>query len=115
MISVERGGISTRIVMTAFSIDRIFIYPVKSLGGMETSLAQISASGSLVGDREWIVTRPDGSLLWQGDIPRMTLLSARLDEADLIVKGHDGSVLRLPREKPGAPVTVPPPASGGPN
>ena len=83
--------------MTSFRIDQIFIYPVKSLAGMAVAAAEITSSGSLRGDREWIVTRPDGSLLWQGDIPRMALLSARLDGGRLVLRGHDG----LPGPQPG--------------
>lgn len=78
--------------MTVFGIEQLFIYPVRSLGGMAVSEARITASGSLQGDREWIVTRPDGSLVWQGDIPRMALLSARLDGTSLILKGNDGTI-----------------------
>ncbi|SDH11217.1 MOSC domain-containing protein [Pelagibacterium luteolum] len=92
--------------MTTFSIQDIFIYPVKSLGGMAIDEAEITSSGSLVGDREWVVTRPDGSALWQGDIPRMTLLSARLEGADLVLRGHDGSVRTQPRDAIGPHVTV---------
>lgn len=83
--------------MTTFRIEQIFIYPVKSLAGMAVPEAEITTSGSLRGDREWIVTRPDGSLLWQGDIPRMTLLSARLEAGSLVLTSHDG----LPGPRPG--------------
>ncbi|RYG57676.1 MAG: MOSC domain-containing protein [Alphaproteobacteria bacterium] len=78
--------------MTPFRIEQLFIYPVRSLGGMAVSEARVSAGGSLGGDREWIVTSPDGGLIWQGDIPRMTLLSARLDGTSLVLHGHDGTI-----------------------
>lgn len=92
--------------MTTFIIESILIYPVKSLGGMAVDDAKITASGSLVGDREWVVTRPDGSALWQGDIPRMTLLSACLEGGDLVLRGHDGSVGPRPRDEIGSHVRV---------
>lgn len=92
--------------MSQFVIEQIIIYPVKSLGGMAVSEATITGSGSLLGDREWIVTRPDGNLLWQGDIPRMTLLSAALDAGNLVLKGHDGSIGPQPMDAPGPYVTV---------
>lgn len=78
--------------MTTFRIKQIFIYPVKSLGGMTVQNANITTSGSLRGDREWIVTRPNGNMLWQGDLPRMALLSASLDGDGLVMRGHDGSL-----------------------
>ena len=88
--------------MAAFSIARLFIYPVKSLGGVAVDRAEITPSGSLRGDREWIVARPDGQMLWQGDIPRMTLLQTRLDAERLEISGPDGAVLRLDRAHGGA-------------
>lgn len=78
--------------MPAFRIEGLLIYPVRSLGGMRVSSGQITTSGSLHGDREWIVVRPDGSLLWQGDIPRITLLSARLDYGELVLSGPNGDI-----------------------
>ena len=78
--------------MAKFRIDQLQIYPVRSIGGMSVPRAQITPAGSLAGDREWVVVRPDGSLIWQGDIPRMTLLSARLEDGALILMGHDGHI-----------------------
>ena len=92
--------------MTSFRIEQIFIYPVKSLGGMAVPHAEITPSGSLRGDREWIVTRPDGNLLWQGDIPRMTLLSARLDGDNLVLGSNDGLRGPQPMDVPGQRVMV---------
>ncbi|GHA34923.1 MOSC domain-containing protein [Devosia pacifica] len=90
--------------MSRFSIEQIFIYPVKSLGGMAVSRAEITSSGSLRGDREWIVTRPNGTMLWQGDIPHMTLLSAQLENGRLIIVDRDGEF--SPRAEEGGGVTV---------
>ena len=92
--------------MSTFRIDQISIYPVKSLAGMAVPEAEITPSGSLRGDREWIVTRPDGSLLWQGDIPRMALLSARLDGGSLVLRDHDGTFGPLPVDASDTPVIV---------
>jgi uncharacterized protein len=92
--------------MTKFRIDQLLIYPVRSLGGMSVSHTQITAGGSLVGDREWVVVRPDGSLIWQGDIPRMTLLSARLDNGALILIGHDGQIGPDAKDDPDGQTTV---------
>lgn len=92
--------------MTTFRVDQIFIYPVKSLAGMAVCDAEITTSGSLRGDREWIVTRPDGSMLWQGDIPRMALLSARLDAGSLTLRGQDGLLGPPPGDASDMPVMV---------
>lgn len=92
--------------MAEFVIDRILIYPVRSLGGMTITEAQITPAGSLLGDREWVVVRPDGSLLWQGDIPRMTLLSATLADGELVIKGHDGEIGPSPRNAVNGTTTI---------
>ncbi|MBF0678252.1 MAG: MOSC domain-containing protein [Devosia sp.] len=92
--------------MAEFVIDRILIYPVRSLGGMSIIDAEISPGGSLLGDREWVVVRPDGSVLWQGDIPRTTLLSAFLSNGELSVRGHDGGIGPRPRDAQGGATTV---------
>ncbi|MBJ3787074.1 MOSC N-terminal beta barrel domain-containing protein [Devosia sediminis] len=49
--------------MAKFRIDQLQIYPVRSIGGMSVPRAQITPAGSLAGDREWVVVRPDGSLI----------------------------------------------------
>ncbi|WP_046144001.1 MOSC domain-containing protein [Devosia soli] len=92
--------------MAVFRIETIFIYPVRSIGGMAVAEAQITPGGSLRGDREWVVVRPDGSLLWQGDIPRMTLLSASIETDGLRIRGHDGGVGPVPRDIAGGDVAV---------
>ena len=92
--------------MAQFSIAQLWIFPVKSLGGMAIENASITASGSLLGDREWLVTRPDGAMLWQGDIPAMTLLQASLDAEGLRIIAPDGEVLTIDRHHPGATTSI---------
>ena len=59
-------------------ITGLWIYPVKSLGGMAVPRAAVTARGSFGGDREWLVVDGEGRMLWQGDLPRMALLRATL-------------------------------------
>lgn len=92
--------------MTSFRIEQMFLYPVKSLGGMAVQAAQITPSGSLRGDREWLVTRPDGSMLWQGDIPRMALLSAQHEMDRLVLRDAEGRPGPLPENASDSPVMV---------
>lgn len=92
--------------MPQFSIARLYIYPVKSLGGMAVDAASITPAGSLAGDREWIVALPDGQMLWQGNIPRMTLLSAVLDAETLTLSAPGGSRFALERTHGGAATEI---------
>lgn len=77
--------------MNQFTIAQLWVYPVKSLGGMPVDSVDITAAGSFRFDREWIVTTPEGKMLWQGDLPRMTLISARVEGANLRLMHRDGA------------------------
>ena len=90
----------------AFTLAGLWIYPVKSFGGMRITAPEITSEGGFAGDREWIVVRPDGDMVWQGDIPRMTLMSARLDADGLHLSAPDGSGMTLPRDQSGPEVIV---------
>ncbi len=92
--------------MDSFAISELWIYPVKSLGGMQVSQVTITAGGSFAGDREWLVVDADGQMLWQGDLPRMTLLTATLEGDHLTLSQPDGDSITLDREHPGNPMAV---------
>lgn len=79
--------------MSQFSIAQLWVYPVKSLGGMRVRAVEITEAGSFRFDREWIVTTPDGKMLWQGDLPRMTLISARVEGTSLRLTDRDGATM----------------------
>jgi MOSC domain-containing protein len=92
--------------VSEFIISRLWIYPVKSLGGVTVERAEITPAGSLRGDREWIVVDSHNRMLWQGDIPAMTLVKVELDAEQLTLIAPDKSGFRLGRNHGGAPVEV---------
>ena len=92
--------------MTQTFIRELWIYPVKSLGGVRVEEADITPAGSLALDREWIVVDAGNRMVWQGDIPRMTLIRVGLDDAGLTLSMDGSEPLRLARHHDGAPVTV---------
>lgn len=55
----------------------LFVYPVKSCGGVALERAQVGEHG-LVGDRGWLVVGQDGLQLTQRQHPRLALVSADL-------------------------------------
>ena len=58
-------------------IEGLWIYPVRSIRGIAVRRAEITPSGSLLEDREWLVVDDaHGELRWQGHIPCMALLQA---------------------------------------
>lgn len=65
----------------ARKISKIFIYPVKSLRGIEVKEAIIEERG-FRHDRRWMVVDDDGTFLSQRRFPRMSLISAKVLEQD---------------------------------
>jgi uncharacterized protein len=80
-------------------LSRIFVYPIKSAGGIEVSTAFLETSGPSK-DRRWMLIDADGLFLSQRKVPRMALIKPRFDGPDLAV------------EAPGMPPLVIPPWSG---
>jgi uncharacterized protein len=79
------------------SVARLFIHPVKSLGGIELSELAISARGPKW-DREWMVVGEDGTFLTQRQRPKMALIKTEL-EYDGLTLAFGGASLRVPLER----------------
>lgn len=56
-------------------LSRLFVYPVKSLAGIELTEADVDEFG-IVNDRRWMVVDEHGELLTQRDHPRLALVKA---------------------------------------
>ena len=71
-------------------LQAISIYPVKAARREDLEAARLSDRG-LVGDREWMVTRPDGTFLSQRTHPQLArLLATRLEAGlSLAYDGHE--------------------------
>ena len=78
--------------MSEINITGLFIYPVKSMKGIELKQAQLTATG-LRHDRLWLVVRPNGRFVTQRDIPRLALIQTSLNEEGVVLSmdGH-GSI-----------------------
>ncbi len=87
-------------------IRELWIYPVKSLGGVRVEQAAITTAGSLALDREWLVVDTDDRMVWQGDIPRMTLVRVALDDAALTLSMDGMAPLQVPRDHAGESRTL---------
>lgn len=80
----------------------LWIYPVKSLGGVAVPLAAITPEGSLAGDREWVVVDDADRMVWQGQLPRMALLRVARGLGWLTIARPDGAALTLDAGHDGA-------------
>jgi uncharacterized protein YcbX len=52
------------------SLSHIFIYPIKSLAGIEVTQWEVSPTG-LKYDRKWMLVDADGKFLSQRSLPRI--------------------------------------------
>ncbi|RFU47694.1 MOSC domain-containing protein [Paraburkholderia sp. DHOC27] len=77
------------------SISALYVYPVKSCGGIAVSEVRLLPTG-LEYDRNWMVTNPAGRMLTQRSHARLALVEVALDEHDLILSAPGMAALRTP-------------------
>ena len=92
--------------MTELHVRQLWIYPVKSLGGMQMDEVRITPAGSFEGDREWVIVNPRNEKLWQGDIPRMTLVATALTDTALTLRASGMAPLSIARHHPGPSAVI---------
>jgi uncharacterized protein len=69
-------------------VQDIFIYPIKSLGGIRLSEALVEEKGFQY-DRRWMLVDEEGLFISQRDYPQLALLSVELGENELTVFGRN--------------------------
>lgn len=78
------------------NLTAIYIYPVKSLGGISLKEATAEMRG-LAYDRRWMLTDADGIFLTQRELPEMALLQPSIENDHLVIR-H--------RNKPMSPLSI---------
>jgi uncharacterized protein YcbX len=63
-------------------IARLFVYPVKSCGGIEVDQADLTEMG-LAQDRRWMIVDPAGRFRTQRDTPRLAIIRSALEQGGL--------------------------------
>jgi uncharacterized protein YcbX len=94
--------------MSVLTLSEIYIYPIKSLGGIRLSSAQVEERG-LKYDRRWMLIDGEGTFLTQRAFPEMALLGVELMENGLRVSHRQRALIPLfiPFEKPNTlPISV---------
>jgi len=66
-------------------LSEIYLYPIKSLGGISVSKAQMTDRG-LKYDRRWMLIDPNGKFLSQRSFRTMALLEVRLEGDNMLVR-----------------------------
>ncbi len=79
----------------SFTLSGLYVYPIKSCGGIALESATVSATG-LRHDRRWMLVDEAGGFLSQRRLPRMALISVRFAPEHLIVSAPGMPDLELP-------------------
>lgn len=81
------------------TLSELFLYPIKSCGGIRLDAATLSAAGLSVGaihDRAWMLVDDAGQFLTQRAHPRMALIRPRIENDRLRVSAPDMPDVVLP-------------------
>ena len=91
-----------------YNISNIFIYPIKSLGGIEVFLAQLTDRG-LQYDRRFMLIDSSNHFLTQRQHPQMCLLQTAIEDNELVIYHKNDSVDKIVvslQPAPGATIKV---------
>lgn len=86
-----------------FEISELYVYPIKSLGGIALNEAQLSESG-IEYDRYWMLIDNKGTFITQRDIPELALFRLKFLNDTLIVAYKDQEIAIPLKIKEPAPV-----------
>jgi uncharacterized protein YcbX len=88
------------------TVSALYIYPVKSLGGISVPSARLTHRGFAY-DRRWMLVDEENRFITQREVPEMTLLQTRLHEDCLSISHrHTGDTLKIPFQPTGDICTV---------
>ncbi len=77
--------------MKALRLTEIWIYPIKSLGGISLSTSQVLPKG-LAYDRRWMLVDEHGVFMTQRMTPQMALFKLSIEPNHLLIKYRDQSL-----------------------
>ncbi|WPV02232.1 MOSC N-terminal beta barrel domain-containing protein [Mucilaginibacter sp. cycad4] len=76
-------------------VSELFIYPIKSLGGISVQSAVVTTRG-LQYDRRWMLVNEHGHFVTQREFPQMALLKATIETDGIAVHHHSTASLLIP-------------------
>lgn len=84
------------------TLSALYIYPIKSAGGIPLQSSEVGPRG-LRHDRRWMVVDPAGRLVTQREFPKMRLIRVRLGSSGLEVEAPVMPPLEVPYQPQGEP------------
>lgn len=85
-------------LVTQLEVTSLFIYPVKSLRGIELESTRLTLRG-LDHDRRFMVTRTNGRFVTQRDLSTLALIHTGLADGGLVLSRHGFGSVRVPFER----------------
>ena len=77
-------------------LNQLYIYPVKSLKGIELDESVVTEKGLLY-DRHWMIVNPKGMFITQRQFPQMALLSTHINNDYLVIANQQsGQSIEVP-------------------
>lgn len=89
--------------MSDARVSSLYVYPVKSCGGIAVASATVAVTGLRadgVGDREWMIVDREGRFVTQRELPRLALVAIGLSADALAFSAAGRPSLRVPLTGP---------------
>jgi uncharacterized protein YcbX len=89
--------LSTAAAEVQATIEQIWVYPIKSCGGVALTEAELTDTG-LAFDRAWMVVDAEGEFVTQRELPRMALIQPTFKHGQLVLRAPGMLALHLSLE-----------------
>jgi uncharacterized protein YcbX len=86
--------------MNELHVTGLYVYPVKSMKGIALDETVLTDKG-LLHDRLWMVVRPDGRFVTQRGLPRLALVTTRLDDEGVVLSMEGHGSIAIPFQSSG--------------
>ncbi len=83
--------------------EALFVYPIKSCAGIRVPRLHFTPTGSIAGNREWVIVDAGGDMIWQGSHPRLALVRPAIDDTTLVLGASGVTPLKVSRLHTGNP------------
>ena len=95
-----------RVIVVMLKVSELFIYPVKSLGGISVSNAVVTDRGFQY-DRRWMLVDNNNEFMTQREFAEMALLQTEMNEGALkVYHKKTGASILIPFEPAGETISV---------
>lgn len=87
-------------------VSSTYLYPIKACAALRVPSLAFDSTGSLCGDRAWVVVDADDRVTWQGAIPTLARILPVETAGQLTIASNTGDSAVLPPPQMGVPRSV---------